>query len=77
VTGRRWPSYPQWRDSSLFLTGLGLIVYEAVFRSGPERPTLLLLYAAMCGLPAFLKADEKRADGSANESPPPPKERIS
>jgi hypothetical protein len=76
VTGHRWPSFPQWRDASLFLTGLALIVYEAVFRPGPERPTLLLLYAAMCGLPAFLKADDKRADGST-ESPPPSKERLS
>jgi hypothetical protein len=76
VTGRRWPSFPQWRDSCLFLTGLGLIVYEAVFRPGPERPTLLLLYAAMCGLPAFLKADDKRADNPTSGSRPQPEDRI-
>ena len=48
-----------WRDVILFLTGLGLIVNEAVLREGPERPTLLVLYAGMVGLPAFLRRDEK------------------
>lgn len=45
---------------TLFLTGLGLIVFEAVIRDGAERPTLLVLYAGMVGLPAFLRVDEKR-----------------
>lgn len=48
-----------WRDVTLFVTGLGLIVHEAVLREGPERPTLLVLYAGMVGLPAFLRRDEK------------------
>lgn len=56
------PSVSSWRDTLLFLTGLGLIIHEAVLRTGPERPTLLLLYAGMLGLPAFLRADEKRQD---------------
>lgn len=43
----------------LFVTGMGLIVNEAVLREGPERPTLLVLYAGMVGLPAFLRRDEK------------------
>lgn len=55
-----------WRDVILFLTGLGLIVYEAVLREGPERPTLLVLYAGMVGLPAFLRRDEK-ADTETRE----------
>lgn len=59
MTGRSRPSVAGWRDALLFLTGLSLIVYEAVIRSGPERPTLLLLYAGMVGLPAFLRADER------------------
>ena len=46
------------RDSVLFVTGLVLIIMEA-FRNGAERPTLLLLYAGMVGLPAFLRKDEK------------------
>jgi hypothetical protein len=64
---RRW-SLAGWRDTALFLTGLGLIVYEAVIRTGPERPTLLLLYGAMVGLPAFLRADEKRSSKSDESS---------
>lgn len=43
----------------LFFTGLGLIIYEAVLREGPERPTLLVLYAGLVGLPSFLRRDEK------------------
>lgn len=48
-----------WRDVTLFVTGLGLIVHEAVLRHGPERPTLLVLYAGMVGAPAFLRSDER------------------
>jgi hypothetical protein len=55
----KWPLI---RDIILFFTGLGLIVAEA-FRHGTERPTLLLLYAAMVGLPAFLQKDEKQDKG--------------
>ncbi len=49
-----------WRDTVLFVSGIGLIFYEAILREGPERPTLLILYAGMVGLPAFLKSDEKK-----------------
>lgn len=62
MTASRWPSFPRWRDPLLFLTGLGLTIFEAVMRDGAERPSLLILYAGMMGLPAFLRADEKRAD---------------
>lgn len=71
MTLRRWPTPAGWRDAALFLTGLGLIVHEAVFRTGPERPTFLLLYAGMVGLPAFLRADERR---SSNPSEPKQRE---
>lgn len=67
---RKWrPSPAGWRDGALFITGLALIVYEAVIRMGPERPTLLLLYGGMVGLPAFLRTDEKR-----NSTPDEPQE---
>lgn len=46
------------RKSILFVLGLLGIANEAQ-RNGTERPTLLILYAGMVGLPAFLKADEK------------------
>jgi hypothetical protein len=55
-------SFRQVRDPLLFLTGLGLTVHEAVFYSGPERVGLMFLFAGMMGLPAFLRADERRAD---------------
>lgn len=47
------------RSAILFAVGIAGIVYEIVVDHG-ERPTLLILLAAMVGLPAFLSADEKR-----------------
>ena len=52
-----WPRIT--RDSALFLAGLGLTINEAVLRHGPERPSLLILFAAMMGLPFVLRGDEK------------------
>lgn len=46
------------RDGILFVAGLGGLVHE-VLREGTERPTLLFMFAAMMGLPAFLQKDEK------------------
>lgn len=46
------------RDSILFIAGLAGVAYETLVGQG-ERPTLLLLFAAMIGLPAFLRGDEK------------------
>ena len=54
----------------MFITGLSLIVHEAVIRSGPERIQLLLLYAGMIGLPAFMRADEKRSPKPDEPSDP-------
>jgi hypothetical protein len=47
------------RSTVLFVVGLAGIGYETLAEGG-ERPTLLLLFAAMCGLPAFLGLDERR-----------------
>ena len=55
------------RDVILFGAGLAGIAREAIIESG-ERPTLLLLFAAMVGLPAFLRTDEARKP----EPPAPP-----
>jgi hypothetical protein len=47
----------QWaniRDVVLFVSGLAGVMYETVLTSS-ERPTLLILFAAMLGLPAFLR----------------------
>jgi hypothetical protein len=50
------------RDVTLFIAGLAGVANEALVRS-VERPTLLLLFAAMMGLPAFLRSDERRGNG--------------
>lgn len=46
------------RDSVLFAAGLMGIAYETLI-SGTERATLLLLFAAMIGLPAFLPRERE------------------
>jgi hypothetical protein len=61
-----------WRDSILFLTGLSLIIFEAVVRTGPERYGLLMLYAGMVGLPLVLRGDERAVGPSAPPPLPPP-----
>lgn len=52
-------TFPLIRNVSLFVAGLAGVFYETVFTT-VDRPTLLLLYAAMLGLPAFLQASEMR-----------------
>lgn len=47
------------RDTVLFAAGLAGVFHETAI-SKAERPTLLLLFAAMMGLPAFLRTDEQR-----------------
>jgi hypothetical protein len=57
-----WQNY---RDVILFFGGLAGVFNETVLTS-TERPTLLILFAAMMGLPAFLRSDDK------NQGPPSP-----
>lgn len=52
-------SFPLIRDIILFVAGLAGLAYETIFTT-IDRPTLLLLYAAMLGLPAFLQANNDR-----------------
>ena len=52
------------RDSVLFVAGLSGIAYETLV-TNVDRPTLLILFAGMVGLPAFLRTDEKQAARSA------------
>ncbi len=47
------------RDAVLFTVGVGLIIREA-FSSGPERPSLYILYAGMVGLGPILRYAESR-----------------
>lgn len=59
------------RDSVLFASGLAGVFYETVFDKA-DRPTLLLLFGAMMGLPAFLRSDEQvRSKGGAKPQPKP------
>jgi hypothetical protein len=51
------------RDTVLFIAGLGGIAHETLLSNGVERPTLLFLFGAMCGLPLFLRADERSRGG--------------
>lgn len=60
------------RDLILFGGGLLGIAHETVI-ADVERPTLLLLFAAMVGLPAFLRQDERRngnGDGGSGGGKP-------
>lgn len=59
------------RDTILFAAGLSGIAYETILEGG-DRPTLLILFGAMVGLPAFLRTDEKARDKAELEEPDPP-----
>jgi hypothetical protein len=56
------------RDTALFLGGMAGITYETVINSA-ERPSLLVLFAGMVGLPSFLP---KKPPPSPPPSGPPP-----
>lgn len=56
--GGRWPRIT--RDSILFFMGIIGISHEAFIRDGDPRTQLLIVFASMCGLPAFLRLDENR-----------------
>lgn len=64
----RW--WPTVRDVMLFLGGMAGVANEALAREA-ERPTLLLLFAAMMGLPAFLRSDERDRDDDRSGGGPP------
>lgn len=57
---RFWNALPKiGRDSVLFFAGLAGITHETLMAE-TERPSLLILFATMIGLPAFLRSDEKK-----------------
>lgn len=61
---------PAVRDAVLFVVGLAGIIYVTLTNGG-DRPTLLVLFGAMIGLPAFLRTDEARHEKSKEEAPGP------
>jgi hypothetical protein len=46
------------RDGVIFFVGIAGVAHETL-ASGDADPTLLLLFASMIGLPAFLHKDER------------------
>lgn len=64
------------RDSILFAAGLAGVFYCTVFDKA-ERPTLLLLFGAMMGLPAFLRTDEQVRSKAKRPAVAPPKDEDS
>jgi hypothetical protein len=57
------------RSAALFVVGLSAFVYEVISNQG-ERPTILILAAAMMGLPAFIGMDERRRNNNNGKTPP-------
>ena len=63
----KFPTFVQVRTAVLFVVGLVGVGYETLVGQG-DRPTLLILFAAMMGLPLFLKADEKSLTAKVAET---------
>lgn len=55
------------RDLVLFVFGLAGIAYETLAH-GFERPTLLLLFAGMIGLPPIIRGDEHHQDADRDDN---------
>lgn len=62
------PTFVQIRTACLFIGGLIGVAYVTLIDQ-TDRPTLLILFGAMLGLPLFLRTDEKLL---APKSPPLP-----
>jgi glucose dehydrogenase len=63
----------QVKAALLFVGGMAGAAYETLWQAA-ERPTLLVLFGAMMGLPFFLRADANRLGGPqppAQVSPDP------
>jgi hypothetical protein len=61
--GRRVPRWRDLRDVILFFSGLLGVAHQTLVAPSPN-PSLLVLFAAMMGLTAFLRQDEKKLGGS-------------
>lgn len=55
---RKLPPWPVLRTTTLFFFGLGGIAWETVVEK-TDRPTLLILFGMMAGLPIFINAEDK------------------
>lgn len=71
MTGLRRPTFVQIRTIALFVGGMAGAAYVTLIDQ-TDRPTLLILFGAMMGLPLFLRADEKHQVTLPPPPPPPP-----
>lgn len=62
--------WPQIRDIGLFVGGIAGVVHETLFTHS-DRPELLILFAAMMGLPAFLQPRENETTVIVRENEKP------
>lgn len=60
------PSWNVTRDVLLLVSGLAGVFHETVM-SNTERPSLLVLFAAMLGLPAFLAKPGNKDNGNGTK----------
>lgn len=67
IWGIQMPRWKNVRDIVLFVAGIAGVFHETVM-AATERPTLLLMFAAMMGLPAFLRTDEKEHEEEQNRT---------
>lgn len=56
------------RDTILFVGGLAGLTYETVIAS-TEKPTLIIAFVGMLGLPLFIRGDEARRNGKEDDAP--------
>jgi len=66
---RRWPTFNEVRTALLFGGGLAGVGYVTLIDQ-TDRPTLLILFGAMMGLPLFLRSDEKHPPPEIQIPPP-------
>ena len=58
----RLDQMPPWLRYAVPVTGLILIIYEALLYRGSPRYWLLVLYAGMIGLPSLFGSDKSHDD---------------
>lgn len=66
----RRPTFIQFRTAALFAGGMVGVGYVTLV-DNTDRPTLLILFGAMMGLPLFLRQDEKTHVTPPPETPSP------
>jgi hypothetical protein len=65
----RRPTFVQIRAAALFAGGMAGATYVTL-ADQTDRPTLLILFGAMMGLPLFLQVDDKRRAGNTEDPAP-------